>query len=297
MHLPWICHTSLSWLSTAELSPPQLGRPHVTTDPPKRIAANAPCCGLNLPYISEWIFDLAAVTTIFWMPPRNHRSVRQDRSKGAFSCLNLLRMFEHWTSELSPPQNGQPHVTTHPSVRIAAKARPVAWTCSTCLRILGWPLLRVRWWWSPSPPLHVTPKVLLWTSELSPTGWITPSNNWSIQKDRSKCTWSGLDLLYIAELILHLGAVATRIRVAPCNTWPICKDCSKGSRSGLNLRHVSQPTSNHMAVTTGLGWPDVTTDPSTRIAANALLWLESATHFWACFQLQSCHHHSLDARR
>ena len=38
----WICCTPLSWSWTAELSPPQLWSPQVTTDPSAKIAANAP---------------------------------------------------------------------------------------------------------------------------------------------------------------------------------------------------------------------------------------------------------------
>ena len=65
-------YTFLSWLWTAELSPPKRGLPHVTTEPSARIAANA----VDVEYTS---------------------------------CTSLSLS---WTAEESPPARGWPHVTT-----------------------------------------------------------------------------------------------------------------------------------------------------------------------------------------
>ena len=52
-----------------------------------------------------------------------------NASAVACTCCTFLSWC--WTSELSPPQTGSPHVTTDPSARIAANAQNVAWTCCT----------------------------------------------------------------------------------------------------------------------------------------------------------------------
>ena len=92
-HVAWVCCTPLSWSWTAELSPPHLWTPQVTTDPSAKIAANA--CGV------AWI----CCTPLSWS----------------------------WTAELSPPNLCLPQVTTEPSAKIAANAQSVARICCTPL--------------------------------------------------------------------------------------------------------------------------------------------------------------------
>jgi hypothetical protein len=82
-----------TWFATVETSPPSLGSPR-----------------------HKW-----------------HQPPRQDCSKCASSCMNLLDAVQFWTSELSPPRPGLLQVKTDPSLRIAAKANELAWTCWTLL--------------------------------------------------------------------------------------------------------------------------------------------------------------------
>ena len=76
------CYKFIIWSWTAEVSPPESGRPHVTMDPSAKIAENA--------------------SAVAWI------------------CCTLLSW--SWTAELSPPLVAVPHVTTDPSRRMNCRA-------------------------------------------------------------------------------------------------------------------------------------------------------------------------------
>ena len=104
-------------------------------------------------YSSLQVDDLASADTagsVGSAVPRlmnnNHEDVMQKwfpRNKGksatatdvfAMACTyGGIYMNLSWTSELSPPHSGLPHVTTVPSARMAAKAESVPQICSTFL--------------------------------------------------------------------------------------------------------------------------------------------------------------------
>ena len=97
----------------------------------------------------------------------------------------------------------------------------------------------------------------------------SPRNDWSIEQDRSKFGLCCLNLVHILELVLHLGAVTTKIWIAPGNYWAICQDRSKCGICRSNLLHAPELISTSELSPPSCGLPHVTTDPSDRIAANA----------------------------
>jgi hypothetical protein len=75
----WICFTPFSWSWTEELSPPSYGEPHVTTEPPSRIAAKARS--------AAW-----TETTAKWcMAPCNNSVTIAAQNK---SCYDLVPVFK-----------------------------------------------------------------------------------------------------------------------------------------------------------------------------------------------------------
>ena len=67
---------------------------------------------------------------------------------------------------------------------------------------------------------------------------IAPSNHGSISQYRCKCTFCGLNLSHVAELILNYGAVTTIAWIVPRNHWPISWDCGKCFVCGLNFLDI-----------------------------------------------------------
>ena len=86
----WICFTPLSRSKTAELSPPAVPSPQVTTDSSAQNRSTCPISGLNLLYAAELISNCRAVTTKDFIAPGNDRSISQNRSKCRKTRLDLL---------------------------------------------------------------------------------------------------------------------------------------------------------------------------------------------------------------
>ena len=98
--------------------------------------------------------------------------------------------------------------------------------------------------------------------------WIAPGHNTTIYQNRSKSTFCGLNLLHPLQLIFYCRAVTTWIWIPPCNDGAICQD-----RRWCWTAELSPPKD---------GLPHVTTEPSSRIAANAPLVA------WTCCTFLSC---------
>ena len=98
---------------------------------------------------------------------------------------------------------------------------------------------------------------------------VAPSNKRSIFKDGSKCRICGLKLLHLPELTLDSGAVTATIWTAPRNDRTISQDRGKCGCCSPNLFYSLELMLDFGAVTTSAGSPQVTTDPFSRIAANA----------------------------
>ena len=79
---------------------------------------------LDVADVSQPLLQLAAVSSILWIPAANARSV-------ASMCWTFLSCSCTWLP--SPPHSGSPHATTAPDSRMAAKAASVAWMCWTFL--------------------------------------------------------------------------------------------------------------------------------------------------------------------
>ena len=208
-------------------------------------------CGLNLPHIPQLVLDCASVTAITWIPPANHRSVSQDGSECATRRLNLLTCLSwSWTAEQSPKR---PQATTDPSAKIAANA-PIAVDLYNFL---------------------YTRELILNSGLVFAIVWIAPRNDRSVGQDRQQGTTSthGLNLARILELILKCGPVTTNewmACIAPGNQWSICQNCGNAQSAAWTFWTFLGRSGTFELSPTRLGWPQDTTDPSAKMAANAL---------------------------
>ena len=103
--------------------------------------------------------------------------------------------------------------------------------------------------------------------------WMAPCNNWSTRHYSSKCPPSCLNPLHTFELVLDFRAVTTSIWIAPDHNRPICQDrvCWTPFSWSWTIE-LSAPS---------MSSPQVTTDPSARIAPNAyLVDIEAAGQFF-----------------
>ena len=97
-----------------------------------------------------------------------------------------------------------------------------------------------------------------------------PGNDRSIFQNRSKGGMCGLNLLHTPELFLNWRTVTAKAYFTPGNDRSICQNRSKGPRkSGLNLLHTPELILNCQLSPPLFARPQVTTDPSSRIAAKA----------------------------
>ena len=79
--------------------------------------------GLNLLHVLPLVFHGAAVPTRARNAPCDNRSISQNDGESRTGGLDLLHGFNRSCTELlSPPEAARPHVTTDPSLRMAAKA-------------------------------------------------------------------------------------------------------------------------------------------------------------------------------
>ena len=99
---------------------------------------------------------------------------------------------------------------------------------------------------------------------------ISPGHDGSVTDDGSKGLMRGLDLLDIPQLLLHRTAVATEKVIAPSHHRSIAQDGSKRLTRGLDLLNIVEPMLHSSAIATESSVAQVTTDPSAKIAANAL---------------------------
>ena len=151
----------------------------------------------------------------------------------------------------------------------------------------------------PEPAPHSSADLGLQSCHRQSFG-LAPGDKRAIFQDGSKCTTvCALNLLHTLQLILDCRAVTATTWTAPGDNRAIFQDGSKCKACGLNLLHTLQLILDCRALTaTNLNRPQVTTEPSSKMAANACcLWPEPAAHSSADLGLQSCHRQNLDNPR
>ena len=197
--------------------------------------------------VCKLVWNWRPVSATIWMAPSHNWPIRQDRSKCARSCLNLLH-----TSKLIPD---------------CRAVSAIIWIAPSH----DWPIRQDRSKCDPSclNLLH-TSKLIPDCRAVSTFIWIAPSHNWPIRQDRSKCAPSCLNLLHTSQLIPDCRAVSTFIWIAPSHNWPIHQDRSKCARSCLNLLHTSQLMPD---VSTILSAPrDSPVTPTAKRCKSSFLW-------------------------
>ena len=155
----------------------------------------------------------------------------------------------------------------------------------------------------------------------------TPANHRSIVQDGGECILQNLEFLHVLQLVSHGTAIATLLLVAPGHDRAVATDGRKGKLIGLDVLHVLQlhrtavaaPQAmapghergiakerckrdpgglNHAHVLQLLAQncscrqlhpPQLTTDPSSRMAANAFskTWNFFTFFSWSRTELQS----------
>ena len=78
---------------------------------------------------------------------------------------------------------------------------------------------------------------------------MTPSHDGAIPPDRSKGSFSCLNLLHILQLVSHNTAITTHASKSPSNHAAILQDRSLCSSISLNLLHILQMRLHSIAIT------------------------------------------------
>ena len=111
--------------------------------------------------------------------------------------------------------------------------------------------------------------------------WIPPCHYRATFYDRSKCTFSALNLLHTLQAILDCRAVTTAVWIAPCQHRAIFQDCGKRTFRSLNLLDILSWSCTAKLSAPHSGLLHVTTEPSSRMAANA------SSVAWICWTFLS----------
>ena len=91
-----------------------------------------------------------------------------------------------------------------------------------------------------------------------------------IAKQGSSSSARGCDQLDAVRVAFHRTTVATRSSATPCHDGSVARNGSKSPAGGLDL-YMFQLVLDRIAVATQAKAPHVTTDPSPRTAAKALV--------------------------
>ena len=269
----WSCLTFFRWSWTSRLSPPESGSPQATAFPEPSMAANAVSVDLICCTSLSWCWTRLLSPPDVWSPQVTTVPSAQMAEKAwRVAWISLTLWSRPWTALLSPPHMGSPwiafgdlvakkrrkkkqdmpqfwwinhqlnkskspHVTTVPSLKIAAKAPSVDCTCWTFWRRSRTALL--------SPPHFALPQVTTLPSpglqnlQLGPRNRPTTSQNGRLQdqivwnqfetlsSDCRKSTIRRLHLQHVPEFILNCTAITTTV-CTPGHDLAICSDCSKG---------------------------------------------------------------------
>ena len=226
--------------------------------------------------------------------PRSQRRHKMPPESAAHPWADLE------TAELSPPNSWSPQVTTDPSAKIAANAPSAAWICCTPLSWSWTAELSPPNSWSPQVTtepsakiaanapsvawIRCTPLSWSWTAELS------PPHQWSPQvttdpsaKIAAKAQNAALNLLHTPELILKQQKLSPPQLWSPqVTTDPSAKIAANAPAAdpSARIRAKAQPAAWIRCTPFSWSWtpelsppphwsPQVTTDPSAKIAANA----------------------------
>ena len=248
----------------------KMHRPQVTTDPSSRMAAKAPnpvawiCC---TPL--SWSCTAELSPPLVCIPPGDDGSIFQNRSKGPSCGLNLLYTPElilncRTVTAILWLMTAEPQVTTDPSSRIAAKAAD----------------LRLESAAHPWADLEL-PNCHRQRSSASPQVMMDPSSRIAakapyLRLESAAHPWADLELPNCHRHSVH-SPRSRRIHLPESQQRPQTQwlESAVHPWADLALPNCHRQSSAE---------PQVTTDPSSRIAAKALFpaWICCTPLSWSC---------------
>ena len=204
-----------------------------------------------------------ASSTAFMFPPLwgSPQATRVPSARKATkACLPAWSSCTFWrrscTEELSPPQEGLPHVTTWGYVEVTKDFTGMIWHAILRNKMgTNWhPLRMLGIFWIEFSRFHLH-QVKGWERKNCTE---SPTSNSSISPECSKSPGRGLDFLHTLELIPHSWAVTTSIRITPGYYRSIfsrrCEGAclSKCRACASDVAHIAQFIQNFSAVPASL---------------------------------------------